>query len=128
LLQFLTDTCNAAGCDPFDLEAHVVRDFLWSTATTVAAIGIPTLLHWIWTGRTRPLSYSYDRTLLYLLRWFGTAYALVAGMLLVIASADLLFGRGLGYQVWAPLLCTGMIMVGLIVRWLAGLWLERQRR
>jgi hypothetical protein len=49
-------------------------------------------------------------------------------MLLVIASADLLFGRGLGYQVWAPLLCAGMIVVGLIVRWLAGLWLERQRR
>jgi hypothetical protein len=94
---------------------------------TVAAVGIPTLLHWHWTGRAHPLSYSYNRTLLCLLRWFGTAYALVAGMLLVIASADLLFGRGLGYQVWVPLFCAAMIAVGLIVRWLAGLWLERQR-
>jgi hypothetical protein len=95
---------------------------------TVALIGIPTLLHWIWTGRTRPLQYSYYRTLAYLLRWFGTIYALVAGALSVIASADLLFDRGLGYPVWATLFGAAMIAVGLIVRWLAGLWLEHQRR
>jgi hypothetical protein len=95
---------------------------------TVAAIGIPTLLHWRWTGRAHPLSYSYNRTLLYLLRWFGAAYALVAGILTVSATVDLLFGRGFGYPVWAPLFGAAMIAVGLILRRLAGWWLERQRR
>jgi len=105
-----------------------VHDFLWSTVATLALVGIPTLLHWHWTGRARALSYSYSRALLYVLRWFGTAYALVAGLLLVTASADLLFGRGFGYQVWAPFVGAAMIAVGLILRWLAGLCLERQRR
>lgn len=104
-----------------------MRDFLWSTAGTVALIGIPTLLHWIWTGQTRPLKYSYYRTFAYFLKWFGTIYALFAGAILVIASADLLLYRGLGYPVWAPLFSAGGIAVGLIVRRLAGQWLECQR-
>jgi hypothetical protein len=104
-----------------------MRDFLWSMAMTVAAIGIPTLLHWLWTGRARPLQASYGRVLAYFIRWFGTIYSFVAAIISLTASADLLFGRGLGYPGWAPFFGATMIAVGLILRWVAGQWLEHQR-
>jgi hypothetical protein len=106
-------------------EAPVVRDFLFSVALTAAFIGIPTLAHWIWTGRRRPLDASYHRVLLYIVRWFGTVYAAVAAMLFVIASADMLLDWGFGYPARSLLLCIAMIAVGLIIRWMAGLWLAR---
>ncbi|HEY7551019.1 MAG TPA: hypothetical protein VH913_16080 [Hyphomicrobiaceae bacterium] len=99
---------------------------LFSAAMTAALAGIPTLVHWISTGRTRPLRVSYDRTLVYLLKWFGTIYALVAGTITLIASADLLFGAGLGYPVWSVLFGAAMVTVGLVIRWMAGLWLTRR--
>ena len=94
---------------------------------TAALIGLPTLAHWIWTGRRRPLDDSYHRVLLYLAKWFGTVYAVFAAILLVIASADLLLGLGNGYPVWSLLFCATMIAVGLIIRWVAGLWPARSR-
>jgi len=104
-----------------------VRDFLFSAAMTAALIRIPTLAHWIWTERRRPLDDSYHRVFLYLAKWFGTVYALFAAILLVIASADMLLGWGLGYPAWSLLFCTAMIAVGLIIRWMAGLWLASPR-
>lgn len=100
-----------------------MSDFLVNMALTVALIGIPTLAHWIWTGRTRPLQASYSRVLLYVFKWFGTVYAVFAAILLVIASADMLLGWRLGYPAWSLLFCVTMIAVGLIIRWMAGLWL-----
>jgi hypothetical protein len=46
---------------------------------------------------------------------------------LVIASADMLRGWGLGSPAWSLLFCTAMIAVGLIIRWMAGLWLASPR-
>jgi hypothetical protein len=106
----------------------MVRDFLFTAAMTAALLGLPTLARWIWTGRRRPLDDSYHRVLLYLAKWFGTVYAVFGSILLVIASADLLLGWGIGYPAWSLLLCATMIAVGLIVRWMAGEWLVRSRR
>jgi hypothetical protein len=93
---------------------------------TAALVGIPTLLHWVWTGRRRPLDDSYHRVLLYILKWFGTVYAVVATILLMSASADLLRGSG-NYPAWSLLFGSAMIAVGLMLRWMAGLWLSRPR-
>jgi hypothetical protein len=93
---------------------------------TVTAIGIPTLPHWLWTRRSRPLVDSYSRVLLYFARWFGTAYAVLAAALLVIASTDLLLGRGF-YPLWSIPLIAALVGIGLFVRWMAGLWLTPSR-
>ena len=103
-----------------------MRNFLINTALTVAGIGIPTLAHWLWTGRSRSLGDSYSRVLLYFARWFGTAYAVLAAALLVMASTDLLLGGGF-YPLWSIPLIAALVGIGLIVRWMAGLWLTPPR-
>jgi hypothetical protein len=104
-----------------------VRDFLISTAMTVAVIGIPTVLHWIWSGRAAPLSASYDLVLAHLLKWFGTMCAVVAAILFMIAFVDVLF-NGFGYPLWSLPFSATMIAIGLLVRRGALAWLAHQRR
>src|SRR5262245_44515327 len=108
------------------MRVNEVGGFLINTALTVAFIGIPTLAHWLWTGRTHPIGRSYSRVLLYIARWFGTVYAAVAVLLLLVASADLLRGGG-HYPRWSLLFLVVMVSIGLTVRWMAGLWLTPPR-
>ena len=71
---------------------------------------------------------SYHRVLLYIVKWFATAFAVVAAILLANASTDLLLGLGFGYPAWSLILCGAMIAVGVVIRRMAGLGLARPHR
>jgi ABC-type branched-subunit amino acid transport system permease subunit len=97
-----------------------VRNFLLGTVLPVALFGITTLLHWQWTGRSRPLAISFRRVLLFVAKWLGTVLAMLGGVLVAIAAGYLIHGQGSPFG--GALLGLLTIGIGLTIRWVAGQW------
>jgi hypothetical protein len=99
-----------------------VRNFLLGAVLPVALVGIATLVHWQWTGRSRPLAISFRRVLLFAVKWFGTIFAALGGVVVAIAAGYLIHAQGPGYPFGATLLGLLTIGIGLTIRWVAGQW------
>jgi hypothetical protein len=89
--------------------------FLISVLTLAGIIGIPTLVHWDWTGRKAPLISSYYRVLLHLMSGIGMVFAFIAALILACALYDQLTHVGWGYPVWVDPLLLAMIAVGIAI-------------
>jgi hypothetical protein len=108
---------------------EAVKNFLISAVLTALAIGLPTILIWLRSGRRLPLMTCYDRALLHLLRVTGLAFMSVSMLMLFLALSDLVgtsrgFGNGAAYV--APMAAL-FVAVGCAIWLVASRSLRRHR-
>lgn len=100
-------------------------DVLIGALILAAMLGIPTVGHWVWSGRKSSLVSSYYQVLIYFFTWFGAMFALVATIILVCALLDQVFHLGWGYPIWSDPLLIALVAVGIIIRRVSKSYLRR---
>jgi hypothetical protein len=101
-------------------------DILFTLALP-AILAAATFAHWRWTGRKQTITYSYSRVIRTYAKWFGVAFAVVSGLILVV---DLIYfaAVGGGQSPWL-LVLVGVAFVGLgwLIWRMFGYLLRRER-
>jgi hypothetical protein len=102
----------------------VAEQFLINAALTRAFVAIPTIFIWLRSGRRLPLSTSYHRALLHVVRFSGLAFLSISGLNLLFAFSDLVGASCFGYPAYSVLVIALFMAIGYGVWRVASWWLR----